>query len=167
MREYQPNYNYYQEGNTVRRQEVSYVPRERARVSEAQAKQMARERREARLRAQKLANQKHMWELRRSRFTAGLMVVVAAVFCMIFAQVVTIKGEITATMQNIAKLESRISDINADNKAVESRIATTVDLAEIRQVASTGLGMVYASSDQIVYYSMDNQDFMTQYYDIP
>ncbi len=168
MREYQSDYNYYQDGNTVRRQEVVYVPRERVqRRRESEARQMERQRREARLKAQKLANQKHMWELRKNRITAAFMVLVAALFCGIFAQIVTVKGEITTTMQNIAKLESAISDINADNKAVESRIATTVDLAEIRQVATTGLGMVYASSDQIVYYTMDNQDYMTQYYDIP
>ena len=70
-------------------------------------------------------------------------------------------------MNHVAELESELSKVNADNKAAESRIATTTNLSEIKDKAINDLGMVYATSNQIVYYSVDGSDYMSQYHDIP
>jgi hypothetical protein len=70
-------------------------------------------------------------------------------------------------MNRVAELESELARVNADNKAAESRIATTTNLSEIKDKAINDLGMVYATSNQIVYYSVDGSDYMSQYHDIP
>ena len=40
-------------------------------------------------------------------------------------------------------------------------------LNHVNDVAVNQLGMVYASSDQIMYYEIANDDYMNQYSDIP
>jgi hypothetical protein len=42
-----------------------------------------------------------------------------------------------------------------------------VDLNEIKDIAMNQLGMTYASEDQIIYYSVENSNYMDQYSDIP
>ena len=63
--------------------------------------------------------------------------------------------------------QNELSKVNADNKAAESRISTTTNLSEIKDKAINELGMVYATNNQIVYYSVDGSDYMSQYQDIP
>ena len=46
-------------------------------------------------------------------------------------------------------------------------MATTTNLSEIKDKAINELGMVYATNSQIVYYSVDGSDYMSQYQDIP
>ena len=57
--------------------------------------------------------------------------------------------------------------IREQNDAKYKQITTSVDLNHIRDVAINQLGMKYASSDQIVYYTVDNSNYMDQYNDIP
>ena len=57
--------------------------------------------------------------------------------------------------------------MKCDNDAKYKTIATSVDLDYIRDVAMNQLGMNYARADQIVYYSVDNSNYMNQYRDIP
>ncbi len=42
-----------------------------------------------------------------------------------------------------------------------------MDLNYIKDVAINELGMSYATEDQIVYFSVENNNFMDQYSDIP
>ena len=64
-------------------------------------------------------------------------------------------------------LESQINDMKADNDARYKQITTSVDLNAIKDAAINRLGMKYASQDQIVYYSVDKNNYMDQYSDIP
>ena len=48
-----------------------------------------------------------------------------------------------------------------------NEVMTTTNLSEIKDKAINELGMVYATSNQIVYYSVDGSDYMSQYHDIP
>ena len=47
------------------------------------------------------------------------------------------------------------------------RLSTSVDLNTVKDVAMNQLGMVYAGKDQIIYYSVDEDDYMNQYGEIP
>ena len=67
----------------------------------------------------------------------------------------------------VAALESQINDMKADNDARYKQITTSVDLNAIKDAAINRLGMKYASQDQIVYYSVDKNNYMDQYSDIP
>ena len=70
-------------------------------------------------------------------------------------------------IKEVAALESQINDMKADNDARYKQITTSVDLNAIKDAAINRLGMKYASQDQIVYYSIDKNNYMDQYSDIP
>ena len=58
-------------------------------------------------------------------------------------------------------------DSRADNDAAEKRIETAVDLSTIKDIAMNQLGMSYAGPDQIIHYTVDKEDYMNQFEDIP
>jgi hypothetical protein len=70
-------------------------------------------------------------------------------------------------MKTIAALESQVTDLKADNDANYKRITTSVDLNEVKDIAMNQLGMTYATEEQIIYYSVENSNYMDQYSDIP
>lgn len=80
---------------------------------------------------------------------------------------IQIQSQITQRMKNIAALEGQITDLRADNDARYKEIATSVDLDYIKDVAVNQLGMHYAEEGQIIYFSVENNNFMDQYSDIP
>ena len=96
-------------------------------------------------------------------FLASCVVLVAVVA----GYYVKLQSQVTTTMRQVAALESQITDSKCDNDAKYKTIATSVDLDYIRDVAMNQLGMNYARADQIVYYSVDNSNYMNQYRDIP
>ena len=80
---------------------------------------------------------------------------------------IQIRSNVTQQMKEVAALESQINDMKADNDARYKQITTSVDLNAIKDAAINRLGMKYASQDQIVYYSIDKNNYMDQYNDIP
>ena len=78
-----------------------------------------------------------------------------------------IQSEMTARMNQISSLESQIADLKADNDEAYKRINTSVDLDSIRNTAMTEYGMSYAKESQIVYYTVNDDDYMNQYSEIP
>ena len=60
-----------------------------------------------------------------------------------------------------------VNEMKDDNDARYKQITTSVDLNAIKDAAINRLGMKYASQDQIVYYSVDKNNYMDQYSDIP
>ena len=67
----------------------------------------------------------------------------------------------------MAALQSQIEDLQSDNNARYKEITNSVDLNYIKDVAMNQLGMTYASEEQVVYYSVENNNYMDQYSDIP
>ena len=80
---------------------------------------------------------------------------------------ITISNNITSHMNQAAELESQVTELKASNSALEGRIASSTNLGVVKQAAINDLGMVYANTDQIVYYSIDDTDSMSQYKAIP
>ena len=93
----------------------------------------------------------------------------ACVAVVAFAAVslIQMQSQVSQRMRNIASLESQITDLKADNDARYKEIITSVDLDYIKDVAINQLGMNYATEDQIIYFSVENNNFMDQYSDIP
>ena len=154
---------YYQDGNTVRKPEAEIRPLRSLPTRE----QRAREKKEDAARRQRITDRKKASALRRNRLLTGYMIAAVFTACVMLVFYVSLQNSVTTRMNNIATLENELSTLNADNNATESRIATTTNLAEIKDRAINDLGMVYATSSQIVYYSVDSSDYMSQYYDIP
>ncbi|QFJ55940.1 hypothetical protein [Pseudobutyrivibrio xylanivorans] len=155
---------YYNEGNAVRKTEEVYV---RPARSLPTREQREREKEEARRIHLKNMDRRRAAALRKNRLLTGYMIIAVALTCMMLVGYVALQTNVTTRMSHIAQLENELSTVNADNKAAESRIATTTNLTDIKDKAINELGMVYATSNQIVYYSVDGSDYMSQYHDIP
>lgn len=142
---------YYEEGNALRKVEAEALPTR---------EDLARERIEAKERerhARLLAHRRAKRQNKRNTilFAAGL-----ALCGCFFVTYVHLQNAITTSMNNISALENRITELKSENAAAKNRISTTANLTHIKDVAINELGMVYANNDQIVYYSMDEEDFM-------
>ena len=110
-------------------------------------------------------NQERALSMNRA-FVAFLTACVAA-SAFVSVSLIQIRSNVTQQMNEVAALESRINDMKADNDARYKQITTSVDLNAIKDAAINRLGMKYASQDQIVYYSIDKNNYMDQYNDIP
>lgn len=157
--------NYYTEGNAARQMQAmpASMPdyrEERRRREEAE--------REAELRRKKrIARKNQEKALRTSRRYVMFLSMGAIIFAVFAGAYIKIQSDITARMRNISKLESQISDLKAENDEAYKRISTAVDLDAIKDTAINELGMFYATSDQIIYYTVENDDYMNQYIEIP
>ena len=77
-------------------------------------------------------------------------------------QYIRLNSEITAITAVNTKLESRISDLRAENDEYYGRIMNSVDLEKVREVAIMDLGMVYASEGQVITYDSHMDDYVEQ-----
>ena len=153
--------NYYVHGNAVRELEhAEPVRKERqSREEIEQAKRRKRRRNAARRNRERNLSMNF-------GYVAFLSV---CVFAIAFGAVslIKIQSQVTQRMRTVAALESQVSDLKSDNDARYNEITTSVDLNYIKDVAINKLGMSYATEDQVIYYTIDNNNFMDQYSDIP
>ena len=150
---------YFVNGSTVRRMEAQPVRRkvDRKKIQEQQQKKRRRN----------AARRNRERALHMSRGYVAFLTACVAVVAFAAVSMVQMQSQVTQRMENIAALESQITDLKADNDARYKEIVTSVDLEHIKDVAINELGMQYATEDQIVYYSVENNNFMDQYSDIP
>lgn len=151
---------YYVNGSTVRQLEAQPVRRERIDRTKIQEEQKKKRRRNAARRNRERA-------LHMSRGYVAFLSLCVAVVAFAAVALVQTQSQVTQRMEHIAALESQITDLKADNDARYKEIITSVDLDYIKDVAMNQLGMQYATEDQIIYYSVENDNFMDQYSDIP
>ena len=151
---------YYVNGSTVRKINAEPVRRERIDRTKIEEQQQKKRRRNAARRNRERA-------LHMSRGYVAFLTLCVGVIAFAAVALVQIQSQVTQRMEHIAALESQITDLKADNDARYKEIVTSVDLDYIKEVAINDLGMKYAAEDQIVYYSVENDNFMDQYSDIP
>ena len=72
-----------------------------------------------------------------------------------------LQSDINSSMKHIASLETEITELKSQNQAAENRIHSTANLQAVKKSALK-LGMVYAKGDQIVYYTVDEEDYIDQ-----
>ena len=151
---------YYVNGSTVRQLEAQPVRRERIDRTKILEEQKKKRRRNAARRNRERA-------LHMSRGYVAFLTICVGIVAFAAVALVQIQSQVTQRMEHIAALESQITDLKADNDARYKEIVTSVDLDYIKDVAMNQLGMQYATEDQIIYYSVENNNFMDQYSDIP
>ena len=151
---------YYVNGNTVRELDAQPVRRERIDRTKIQEEQQKKRRRNAARRNRERA-------LHMSKGYVAFLTLCVGVVAFAAVALVQIQSQVTQRMEHIAALESQITDLKADNDARYKEIITSVDLDYIKDVAINQLGMQYATEEQIIYYSVENNNFMDQYSDIP
>lgn len=143
---------YYVDGNTVRKAAPQREPEQR---------------RERRVRVDARARRNREREAAMNLgYVAFLTVAILAVVA-VSGLYIYLQSDVMNRMQNVTKLESDLMNLQTDNDALEKRINTSMPLNEIKNKAINELGMTYPSSDQIIYYSVDTEDYMEQYEDIP
>ncbi len=150
---------YYVNGNTVR--EMERVP-QRERKS---PQEIERDRRK--ISRQKAARRNRQKALSMSRGHVAFLSICVIISAFAAASLIQIQSQMTERMRNVALLERQITDLKADNDARYKEITTSVDLNEVKDIAMNQLGMQYATEEQVIYYSVDNANYMDQYSDIP
>ena len=162
--------SYAVEGNTARK--LSAVPDYDAYKRQRQ-EQIRREleaqrvEEEQRARQEKAIRRNQMRALSFGRGYVTFLTIAGVITAVISAGYIKLQSDLTAHLKNISKLESQLEDVRADNSAAAKCLNTAADLRYVKQVAIADLGMHYAGSDQVVYYTVDNADYMNQYADIP
>lgn len=99
-------------------------------------------------------------------FVAFLSVVCIMILVVCVSYVQT-KSQITARIQEVASLESELSQLKADNDAYQSMVETSVDIETIKKTAINKLGMKYPSDDQMMSYTTQRSSYVRQYQDVP
>lgn len=160
-REVNKEAEFYVEGNAVRKMEAmpDYRQERKRRQEREQEEELRRRQRAARRNCER--------ELRMSRSYVAFLTMAVFVFGIFTGTYVKIQSDVTARMKAISSLESQIADLRAENDEAYKRINTTVDLEHIKDVAINELGMFYAAEEQIIYYTVENDDYMNQYGEIP
>ncbi len=115
----------------------------------------------------KVRQQQQMTARREARKNTVKILAFAGAFAMILFGYVYLQTSIRTSMNQVADLKEQVADLKANNSALENRIASSANLQVVKQKATDELGMVYANSSQIVYYSMEDKDYMDQYDAIP
>ena len=89
------------------------------------------------------------------------LVAFAAIGAMMI-QYISLSSEISVLTTSIARMESDLNDLRAENDEYYDRIMSSVDLEKVREVAIMDLGMVYASEGQIITYDSQIDDYVEQ-----
>ncbi len=135
--------------------EEGFREREEQRKSERDVRRSRRESQRAELRFAK--------EIERSRSYLILMSIAVLVVAFFSIGYIKFNSDLTMRLNNISKLEKQVSNLTASNDSLSKRLGGTVLLSDIRDIAINEYGMAYPTDEQIVYYHIDNSDFMTQY----
>ena len=151
---------YYVNGSTVRKLDAQPARKEKPDIAQNEEQQKQRRRRNAARRNRERA-------LHMSRGYVAFLTACVGVLAVSSVALIQIQSEVTQRMENIAVLESQITSLKADNDARYKDIITSVDLDYIKDVAMNQLGMQFATQEQVIYYSVEKDNFMDQYSDIP
>ncbi len=73
----------------------------------------------------------------------------------------------TSSQKKIASLESELAELKKVNADDLNRIETSINLEEIREIAINELGMVYATKENVILYKNTNQNYVSQYGEVP
>ena len=93
---------------------------------------------------------------------------VAAIFALILCvNYVQMQSRITSHSKEVSSLQKELADLKEQNNTKYNSVIDSVNLDEIREKAMNELGMVYATSDQVIEYESPSGDYVKQYEGIP
>ena len=100
----------------------------------------------------------------------GYVLFLTVAICMagfILIGYIKIQSDITTSVKQIARLESRLNNLKMDNDEEYSRVLSSINLDEIKRIAIQELGMTYASEGQIITFATEEYDYVQQMGKIP
>ncbi len=154
----------YVDGNTVRRYEA--VPKEPPRRDpRKEQEERKKEERKRQARQAAKANQQRAMQMNPGYilFLSAAMLVTVGI-CVVFLK---LQADVHNNMKQIAALESQILELKTDNDAADKKLEGSIDLGAVKEIAINQMGMRYPTQEQIVYFRVDEEDYMNQYQDIP
>lgn len=116
-------------------------------------------------RRRRIEQQHRAQRLRRSVMTPAMIVFLAGALIITAAclfQYITLNAQVTSAVEEIADLESELSELRSDNDEALNAIESGISLDDIKYRAIAELGMTYASEDQIIHYSNEESDYVRQ-----
>ena len=143
----------YIDGNTVRKLETA---------PDYRREQEEKQREENRQRNRRMAQKNQEKSAHMDLGYVAFLSVSLLVMCVAAVLYIRLQSGITTHLKTISALESQVAELKA-----EKRIETAVNLATIKDIAMNQLGMSYAGPDQIIHYTVDKEDYMNQFEDIP
>ncbi len=171
---------YYVDGSTVRKTEYASYP---ARRYEEEPSRRERRRTLTREEERKLAkkqknialNRKHHARVAKKAaksqaFDFAYTAVLVVAFVLMVASCVymlKLEGKVREQESNITKLSKELDTIKSDNMSYSDSLENMYTLDEIYKIATSELGMVYSTKGQIIYYDSANEDYVTQFEDVP
>lgn len=101
----------------------------------------------------------HKRNMRQDRRRLIKIVGILLVVTLLVSIFVKLSTEITTRLHTISTLESEVDRLHLVNEDADRRIRDKANVREIEQVAHS-LGMSYPSQEMIVYYDIDEKDYM-------
>lgn len=139
----------YIEGNTVRKQmQTEYAPEVRKTVSHTTQKNRDRAR--------------HM----NLGYVAFLSLMLLATMGVLILYI-NLNSQVKSSVTTIARKQAILNELKVANDEEYTRIVSSVDLEEIKYIATHELGMHYANEGQIETFSSEDSDYVRQLADIP
>ena len=141
----------YVSGNVVRKEPVA-LPRENGNVTRSN-----QQRRRAKRNQVLHVNRAYVVFL-------AVATIVALMVCVLYLQ---LQSNIIKRSQYITTLQKDIAVMREENTTKNNEIENSMNLEQIRDEATNRLGMVYATSEQVIEYSSPEEDSVKQYTVIP
>ena len=97
------------------------------------------------------------------------MLIAAACVCIIMCgcNYLQLQALSTKYQKDIAEKESQLAEMKKENMDELNRIEASINLDEIREIATNELGMVYATEENVVLYENTMHNYVEQYDDVP
>lgn len=97
----------------------------------------------------------------------AFLAVALCVASVILIGYIRLQADNTAALESIARKESQLNALRLANDEEYSRIISSVDLGNVKNVAINELGMQYAQEGQIVEVETQGDDYVRQHRDMP
>ena len=109
-------------------------------------------------------------EVRKNRdkaryMNAGYVVFLVTALCVaafILVNYIQRRSDLTNLTKSVASRKSELNYLSVANDEEYNRIISSIDLEEIKRIAISELGMVYAGEGQIIKYENKSGDYMRQ-----
>lgn len=105
-------------------------------------------------------------EIRHTKKSLILLTALAVLMISLCVVMITMEMHVREQGARIAELKTQVSEMKKQNKEAEKRLSSSVDYQWVRKEALR-LGMSQATEDQVIYYSVEDGDYMVQLDDIP
>ncbi len=157
QREYHAD-SIYVEGNTVRRAQA--VPKEKPEEPHLTRKEIQDQRVK-----QQAVNRNVERAMALNRGYVVFLAVATVICFMVCLAFINVQSNITESMNSISTMETALSNQKAANDLAESRMETSMTLDEVK-IRAQEMGLIYPTTSQIEYFTVESSDYMNQYTDV-